>query len=279
MSTSQESVAGTVVDRSSVLEREPERSAETRSFPRSDHAEETIRALMALAADDPRRPVARQQAIEAWVPMAHRLARRFTGRGEHDDDLRQVAVVGLIKAVDGYDDERGDFAAYAIPTVVGEVKRHFRDRTWSIRVPRRLQEMRIAINNANRTLSHTLGRSPTVADIAAHLGVTEEDVLEGLEGAQAYHAVSLSTPVGTDSTELGDTFGGDDHGFALAEARVDLGPALQALDPRERRILVLRFYGNMSQTQIAEQVGVSQMHVSRLITRALAKLRSRMAPA
>ena len=243
-------------------------------------ADALIRELAALPTGTPGRDRLRERAIEAWVPMANRLARRFTGRGEPTDDLQQTAMIGLIKAVDRYDADRGiDFAAYAIPTIIGEIKRHFRDRTWSIRVPRRLQELRLAINDANNTLNHTLGHAPTVADIAEHLGLTEEDILEGLEGARAYHATSLATPTGADSgtMELGDTLGEDDHGFALAELRLDLGPAMAALDERERRILTLRFYGNQTQTQIADQIGVSQMHVSRLITRALAKLRARMA--
>jgi len=187
-------------------------------------------------------------------------------------------VLGLIKAVDRYDAGRGiDFAAFAIPTVVGELKRHFRDRTWSIRVPRRLQELRLAITAANNALTHALGRAPTVADIAAHLKVSEEEVLEGLEGARAYNSASLDTPVGEDSTTtLGDTIGGEDTGFELVELRVALGPALADLDDREQKIISLRFYGNLTQTEIAEQVGISQMHVSRLLTKALAKLRRRI---
>ena len=161
--------------------------------------------------------------------------------------------------------------------MIGEIKRHFRDRTWAIRVPRRLQELRLAITSANATLTHSLGRSPTVQDIAEHLGITDEEVLEGLEGARAYHATSLNIPVGADgSSELGETLGGEDEGYALAEARVALGPAMAMLDEREQRILTLRFYGNLTQTEIAEQVGISQMHVSRLITRALTKLRGHL---
>ncbi|GAA0798183.1 RNA polymerase sigma factor [Spirilliplanes yamanashiensis] len=243
-------------------------------------ADELMQQLATLPAGTPGRERLRARAIEAWVPMANRLARRFSGRGEPSDDLQQTAMVGLIKAVDRYDADRGiDFAAYAIPTIIGEIKRHFRDRTWSVRVPRRLQELRLAINDANNVLTHTLGRAPTVADIAAHLGVTEEEVLEGLEGARAYQATSLATPTGGDTgtMELGDTLGEDDHGFALAELRLDLGPAMATLDERERRILTLRFYGNQTQTQIAEQIGISQMHVSRLITRALGKLRTQLA--
>ncbi|GAA2526475.1 hypothetical protein Ahu01nite_044220 [Winogradskya humida] len=223
-------------------------------------------------------PAARQRAIEAWLPMTRHLARRYAGRGEPLDDLVQVAVVGLIKAMDRYEPQRGaEFSAFAIPTIIGEIKRHFRDRTWSVRVPRRLQELRQAISGATSTLTHTLGRSPTVADVAEHLGVGEEDVIEGLEGARAYRATSLSTPVGAgDTTELSDMLGAEDEGFALVEARMSLGPALAALGERERTILVLRFFGNLTQTQIAERVGISQMHVSRLITRSLEALRAHL---
>ncbi|MFI7542138.1 SigB/SigF/SigG family RNA polymerase sigma factor [Actinoplanes sp. NPDC049599] len=234
--------------------------------------------MAAMPPAHPSRPAMRDRAIEAWLPLARHLANRYAGRGEPVDDLLQTATVGLIKAVDKFDPGFGtDFAGYAIPTVIGEIKRHFRDRTWSIRVPRRLQELRLAITAANNDLAHTLGRSPTVADIAVHLGITEEEVLEGLEGARAYNATSLSTPVGADgTTELGETLGGEDHEYALAEARLALGPALASLDDRERRILTLRFYGNLTQTEIAEQVGISQMHVSRLISRALATLRGKL---
>jgi len=238
-------------------------------------AAEILTALTDLPAGHPARPVLRDRAIEAWLPLARHLANRYAGRGEPADDLLQTAVVGLIKAVDKFDPAFGvDFAGYAIPTIAGEIKRHFRDRTWAIRVPRRLQELRLAITAANGALSHTLGRSPTVADVAAHLGITEEEVLEGLEGARAYSATSLSTPVGADgSSELGETLGGTDHEFELAEARIALGPALAALDERERTIVTLRFYGNLTQAEIAERIGISQMHVSRLIARALLKLR------
>jgi RNA polymerase sigma-B factor len=242
----------------------------------ADDAVELIDAMLSLPAGHPSRPAARDRAIEAWLPLARHLAQRYANRGEPFDDLFQTATVGLLKAVDRFDPSFGvDFAGYAIPTIVGEIKRHFRDRTWSIRVPRRLQEMRLAITAANNTLTHTLGRSPTVADIATHLNVTEEEVLEGLEGGRAYSATSLSTPAGADGNlELGETFGADDHEYELTEARIALGPAMRSLDAREQRIITLRFYGNHTQQEIAQQVGISQMHVSRLLTRALAKMRT-----
>lgn len=247
----------------------------------ADHdATQLLRTLAALPDNHPSRPTMRDQAIEAWLPLAQHLAHRFSGRGEPVEDLIQTATVGLIKAVDKYDPMRGvEFAAYAVPTIVGEIKRHFRDRTWDVRVPRRLQELRLVIGEAAGTLAQQLGRSPTVADLAAHLKLTEEEVIEGLEGARAYHAVSLQTPAptGDRGTELGDLLGSEDGALELAELRVALAPALATLNEREQRILLMRFYGNMTQSQIAERVGISQMHVSRLLARALATLRLELA--
>jgi RNA polymerase sigma-B factor len=254
--------------------------AEDRTASVSESAADLLTALGALPAHHPSRRALRDQVIEAFLPLAQHLANRFGGRGEPIEDLVQTATVGLIKAVDKFDPERGtEFTAYAIPTIIGEIKRHFRDRTWDIRVPRRLQELRLDISEATSTLLQDLGRSPTVADIAEHLDLTEEEVLEGLEGARAYNAVSLSARAsdGDQSTELGDLLGTEDSEYELAELRVALGPAMATLDEREQRILTLRFYGNMTQSQIAEQVGVSQMHVSRLLARALAKLRGQLA--
>ncbi|MFI2278679.1 MULTISPECIES: SigB/SigF/SigG family RNA polymerase sigma factor [Catenuloplanes] len=226
----------------------------------------------------PDRARVRAEVIEAWLPLAHHLANRFAGRGEPREDLDQTAIVGLIKAVNRYDADRGvEFVAYAIPTIAGEIKRHFRDRCWDVRVPRRLQEMRAATSEATTTLTQALGRSPTVAELARHLDRGEEEILEGLEAARAYSAVSLSAPAGEGETPLSDLLGADDEDLETAELRVALGPALAALDPREQRILTLRFYGNLTQSQIAERVGISQMHVSRILARALAKLRGRLA--
>jgi RNA polymerase sigma-B factor len=234
--------------------------------------------MAALPVGDPKRDVLRGRAIEAWLPLARHMAMRYAGRSEPTDDLVQTATVGLIKAVDRFDPDRGiDFTGLAIPTILGEVKRHFRDRTWAVRVPRRMQERRLAVADAISDLSHTLGRSPTVADVAAWLDTTEEAVLEGLEGSRAYSATSLFTPISADgSVELADTLGETDADMELAELRIALGPAMAALDERERTILSLRFYGNLTQTEIAQQVGISQMHVSRLIARALGRLREQL---
>ena len=251
--------------------------AKTATRSGSTVADELIKALATLPVDDPGRPAMRDRVIEAWLPLARHLAQRYQGRGEPADDLVQTATVGLIKAVDRFDADRGfDFAGFAIPTVLGEIKRHFRDRTWSVRVPRRTQELRMAITDATNALLSTLGRSPTVADIATHLELTEEEVLEGLEGARAYSAASLSAPVGgpdEGGMSLGDTLGGEDHEYELAELRMTLGVAMAKLTDREQRILALRFHGNQTQSDIAAALGISQMHVSRLIAKALGKLR------
>jgi RNA polymerase sigma-B factor len=245
-----------------------------------DRAPALIAELAALAPGDPSRPRLRDETITAWLPMARRLARRYAGRGEALDDLVQAATIGLIKAVDRFDPAQcADFTGYAIPTILGEIKRHFRDRTWAVRVPRRIQEMRMAITNAGNELLHTLGRGPTVAEVAAHLQVTEEEVIEGLEGARAYRGASLSTPVGPDgSLELGDTLGAEDDDYSRTELHLSLKPAMGCLTDRERFIITARFYGNQTQSQIAAQIGVSQMHVSRLLANALNKLRAELGP-
>ncbi|MEU8663775.1 SigB/SigF/SigG family RNA polymerase sigma factor [Actinoplanes philippinensis] len=253
---------------------------ETTTGSTTDRAGELITTMAALPAGHPSRPALRDQTIEAWLPLARHLSNRYANRGEPRDDLYQVAVIGLIKAIDRYDTGRGiDFPGFAVPTILGELKRHFRDKTWSVRVPRRLQELRLAITDANSTLSHRLGRSPTVTDIAAHLDITEDEVIEGLDGARAYTSTSLSTPVSDTGTELAETLGSPDDGYEFAELRAALGPALATLDDRERTIVTLRFHGNLTQQQIAEHIGVSQMHISRLLTRALTKLRRHLGTA
>jgi RNA polymerase sigma-B factor len=217
----------------------------------------------------------RQQAIEAWLPLAHQLARRYRGRGEHPDDLRQVAIASLIESVDRFEPDRGaDFPSYAVPTVLGAIKRHFRDRCWSVRVPRRLQERWLLILSVNDSLTQRLRRAPGVPDIAAHLHISEEEVVEGLQGARVYHSISLSAPHARNrDAELGEFLGSCDRGYELAELRMALRDALTALEERDRVILSLRFYGNLTQKEIGERLGMSQMHVSRLLTAALHRLR------
>ena len=218
----------------------------------------------------------RDELVRMHLPLVEYLARRFRNRGEPLEDLVQVATIGLIKSVDRFDLERGvEFSTYATPTIVGEIKRHFRDKGWAIRVPRRLQELKLTLTKATGELSQTLGRSPTVAELAKHLGLQEEEILEGLESANAYSAVSLdATDSGDDDTPaVSDSLGMIDEALEGVEYRESLKPLLDKLPPREKKILVLRFFGNMTQSQIAAELGISQMHVSRLLARTLAQLR------
>jgi RNA polymerase sigma-B factor len=238
---------------------------------------ELLDTLASTSADDPAHRRARDELVTLHLPLVQYLARRFRDRGEPLDDLVQVGTIGLIKAVDRFDPERGvEFATYATPTIVGEIKRHFRDKGWAIRVPRRLQELRISIGAATAELSQSTGRTPTVSEIAAHLGVSEDEVIEGLEGAQAYSTSSIDSPLGgdDDAPMLADRLGDDDPGLETIEYRESLRPLLAALPSRERRILALRFFHGMTQSEIAEEVGVSQMHVSRLLAKSLATLRA-----
>lgn len=237
--------------------------------------------LTDLPAGTPDHTRIRERVIEMYLPLADHLARRFRHRGEASDDLRQVAAIGLIKAVDGYDPDLGyDFAGYAVPTIVGELKRHFRDRSWSVRVPRRLQELKLKVSRAVDELTQQLQRSPTVPDLAAHLGLSEDEVIEAIDASNAYQTLSLHVPTTSDGAgpELADLLGSDDPALATAEDRQTLLPLLQDLPPREQHILVLRFARGMTQSQIADEVGISQMHVSRLIARSLRQLREGMAP-
>jgi RNA polymerase sigma-B factor len=232
--------------------------------------------LAELPEGDAGRAAVRDQLVRMHLPLVEYLARRFRNRGEPLDDLVQVATIGLIKSVDRFDPERGvEFSTYATPTIVGEIKRHFRDKGWAIRVPRRLQELKLSLTKATSELSQTLGRSPTVSEIARHLQMSEEDVLEGLESANAYSAVSLDAPDSGDdeAPAVADTLGVQDESLEGVEYRESLKPLLERLPPREKRILLLRFFGNMTQSQIATELGISQMHVSRLLARTLAQLR------
>jgi RNA polymerase sigma-B factor len=247
--------------------------------PRNDReiARDLFDQLAGMGEQDPGRPRVRDRLVEMHLPLVEYLARRFAGRGEPLDDLVQVGTIGLIKAVDRFDTERGvEFSTYATPTVVGEIKRHFRDKGWTVRVPRRLQELRASLSSATSDLTQTLGRSPTVAELAAHLKIGEEEVLEGLESANAYTAVSIEASDGEGGMSVADTLGGDDLSLEGVEYRESIKPLLDSLPPRERRILMLRFFGNLTQSQIAAELGISQMHVSRLLARTLAQLRERL---
>lgn len=229
-----------------------------------------------LRPDDPRHAETRNALATLHLPLAEHLARRFVGRGEPYEDLVQVATIGLIKAIDRYDPERGvEFSTFATPTILGEIKRWFRDKGWAIRVPRRLQELRIAISSVSTDLTQQLGRSPTVAELAKSLGAKDDDILEALESGSAYSMLSLDSAGPAEDEHLGayETIGEDDAALERVENREALSALLSELPERERRIVKLRFFRGMTQSQIAVEVGISQMHVSRLLSRSLAKLR------
>jgi RNA polymerase sigma-B factor len=243
---------------------------------RSTDTETMLTELAALPADSEERARLRAEIIEGLLPLATHLAGRFRNRGEPFDDLVQVANLALVKAVDGFDPERGaSFTSYAVPFIVGEIKRHFRDKTWHVRVPRRLQELSLQINRVADELTQQLGRAPTVGDLAEFLDVGEEEIIEAMEAAGAYHSLSLDAPAGgeTGAASLHDIIADDDQNLAEVDARVALPPLLATLPVREQRILAMRFFGNLTQSQIAAELGISQMHVSRLISRALETLR------
>jgi len=219
---------------------------------------------------------AREKLVDQHIGLVEFLARRFRNRGEPLEDLVQVGTIGLLKAIDRFDLEREvEFSTYATPTIVGELKRHFRDKGWAVRVPRRLQELHLELTKVVGHLAHDLGRSPTIAEIAESTGFSEEEVLEGLEIAQAYNFTSLDAPL--DSEEGSSTFaeqlGGEDEHLENLEYRASLAPEMAKLPEREQRIVYLRFFKGMTQSEIAEKLGISQMHVSRLLSRTLAKLR------
>lgn len=243
---------------------------------RQDVRQRTRRAFGRRTGDDLGWADARDELVALHLPLVEHLARRFVNRGEPLDDLVQVGTIGLIKAVDRFDSERGvEFATYATPTIVGEIKRHFRDKGWAIRVPRRLQELRLALVSASAELTQELGRSPTVRELATRLCLDEDEVLEGLESANAYSTVSLDAPdaLGLDGPSVGEVLGEEDDALETVEFRESLRPLLATLPPRERRIVALRFYRQLTQTQIAAELGMSQMHVSRLLSRSLRQLR------
>jgi RNA polymerase sigma-B factor len=221
---------------------------------------------------------ARDRLVEQHLPLVRALARRYAGRGEPLDDLVQVAAIGLIKAIDRFDLERGvELSTYAIPTIVGELKRHFRDSAWSVHVPRRLKDLSQQLNHTMEELRAKLGRSPSVSELAAAVGADEEEVVEALDAGQAYSAVSLSAPSQDDESLMRlDALGVDEVGFETSEHRALLEPGIESLDAREQRILHLRFVGGLTQSQIAAEVGISQMHVSRLIRRSLERMRAEL---
>ncbi len=223
-----------------------------------------------------RDPGLREELVEAHLGLAEYLARRFANRGEALDDLIQVASLGLLKAVDRFDPDRDiEFSTYATYTIVGELKRHFRDKGWSVRAPRRMQELYLQLGKVVPALGQELGRSPTIAELAMEVKVSEEEVLEALEAGQAYRSASLDAPAGNEEGEtVGARLGEEDSSMEDVENRATLSPLLAQLPPRERLILQLRFFEGLTQSEIASRLGISQMHVSRLLARSVGQLRS-----
>ena len=245
------------------------------ALDRSDK-EELGKAFHEFAAT--RDPGVRDQLIEAHLGLAEYLARRFANRGEPLDDLVQVASLGLVKAVERFDPERGlEFTTFATPTIVGELKRHFRDKGWAVRVPRRVQELHLRVTRVVEDLSLELGRSPTIAEIAHRSGTTEDEVLEAMDAGSAYRSASLDAGGSDPDDERGQgllaTLGENDPELARAERRAALGPLISSLPEREQVMLYLRFYEGLTQSEIAKRLGISQMHVSRLLSRSLQQLR------
>jgi len=241
----------------------------------ADTAREARQKFVAFA--ETRNPELRDELVTAHLGLAHQLARRFTNRGEAYDDLVQVASLALVKSVDRFDPDRGvEFSTFATRTVIGELKRHFRDRGWAVRAPRRIQELYLELGHSIGTLSQELGRSPTVAELAGSTGASEEAVLEALEAGQGYRTSSIDVPDRQDET-LANRIGGEDTNFAGVDDRSVLAPALARLPAREQAILRLRFVDGLTQSEIAGRIGVSQMHVSRLLASSLEQLRTAFA--
>ncbi|HEY1968208.1 MAG TPA: SigB/SigF/SigG family RNA polymerase sigma factor [Pseudonocardia sp.] len=258
--------------------------AEAGAFAASDHEyrhlEPLLHTMATMAPKDPARERLREQVVTGYLPVAQHIAQRYAQRGEPLEDLVQVASLALVNAVDRYEPGRGhNFLGYAIPTITGEVRRHFRDKTWSMRVPRRLQELHLSVNKVITELSHELQRAPRPSEIATRLNLTTDEVLDALQVAQSYRADSLDELLNSDSNgaSLGDRLGDTDARFEQFIEAHSLAPHLRDLPVRERSILIMRFFDEMTQTQIAEQIGISQMHVSRLLTKTLAQLRESVA--
>jgi RNA polymerase sigma-B factor len=233
-------------------------------------------AMAALPADSPERRRTREQLIEMHLPLVRFFARRYAGHREPFEDVLQAGALGLVKAVDRFDPGRRiAFSTFAAPTILGEIRRHFRDRTWAVHVQRTLQELTMQVTRCAGELTQELGRAPNVGELAGRVGKPQERVLEALDCAAAYTATSLEAPNGEGRT-LGETIGAEDPALVDVELHESLAPALSRLPARERRILQLRFYGNMTQSEIAAQFGISQMHVSRLLTGTLRRLREEL---
>ncbi len=236
---------------------------------------EMLERFAALDADSDQRRVIRDALVEKHLPLVYFLARKFANRGEPLDDLVQVGTIGLIKAIDRFELSRGfEFSTYASPTIIGEIKRHFRDKTWAIRVPRRLQELGAKVEKTRSELNYELNRSPTPNEIATKLGITIEDVMEAMESQSAYFTISLDGSPDDDSPVLGDSLGAIDESLLQIENHESLKPLIALLDERAKKILFLRFFENKSQSEIAQELELSQMHVSRILAKTLATLRT-----
>jgi RNA polymerase sigma-B factor len=226
---------------------------------------------------------AREQLAEHFLPLARRLARRYQGAHEPLDDLTQVASLGLVKAIDRFDSERGlAFSTFAVPTILGELKRYFRDLGWSVHVPRGAQDQALKVADAQRRLTTDIGRSPTIQELAQYLELSVEDVLDGLEAGAAHHATSLDAPRDDEDGEfatLADGFGADDPGYEQVEVAATVGRAAERLSERQRQVLALRFVKDLTQAEIAEEIGVSQMQVSRILRGSISELSDALVPA
>jgi RNA polymerase sigma-B factor len=241
-----------------------------------------FRELATISAESAEFQRQRDKIVERCLPLADHIARRFEGRGEPRDDLVQVARVGLVNAVVRFDVNAGsDFVSFAVPTIMGEVRRHFRDNSWSVKVPRRLKELHLRLGSATADLSQRLGRAPTATELAAELEMDRAEVVEGLVAGSSYNTLSIDSGGGgggddDDARAIADTLGDVDASIDRIENRESLRPLLESLPERERTVLVLRFFDSMTQTQIAERVGISQMHVSRLLAKSLTRLRDQL---
>jgi RNA polymerase sigma-B factor len=242
-----------------------------------DHLTPLLHQFAAMEPADRRRRVLRDELATGYLPVVRHIARRYAHRGEPVDDLEQVGAVGLLGALERFDPSHGaDFLSFAVPTITGEVRRHFRDRTWAMRVPRRLKDLQGPMGEAVSLLTASLGRAPRPSEIARHMDVTLDEVVDALGAQQAYAADSLDALAHAGDTALGDRLGQADAALTTAQYRHELRQALTQLPERERAILVLRFFGDLTQSQIAERVGLSQMHVSRLLSATLARLRAHL---
>ncbi|MBB1244707.1 SigB/SigF/SigG family RNA polymerase sigma factor, partial [Streptomyces durbertensis] len=248
--------------------------------PRHDHhdAPDTTAALQRLTTlpDGPERDALRQEVVSAWLPMAGRLARKYRNRGEETEDLEQVAALGLTKAVERFDPSLGKaFESYAVPMILGEIKKHFRDNTWDVHVPRRVQELRNRVRRSVRELAATTGRAPTIAQLAEHTGLSQEDAQLGLDALESYSSLSLDAelPGAESGYSLLDTLGSAEPAYQRIISRESVKPCLRRLPEREKRILYLRFYCDMTQSRIADRLNISQMHVSRVLRRTCERVR------